>query len=227
MQDPSRDPARWHAQRRRAILRAHPEVKRLYGHAPGTALWVIALAGVQVALTLSVSRPANKVETDPWMVANWGVCIAYGAAVLGFAGLKAFVFGLVAALAAFGPHPMGGRRLAEHLTGRRGQPTNSYYGVLNVFAFDQGYHVEHHDFPNVPWSRLRLLHRMAPEFYESLHTVPSWSLLMARHVLDPRYRVDQYVGMGGAWLEDPVIGGKRLSSRHRAVVQRSRTETDT
>jgi sphingolipid delta-4 desaturase len=301
----------WHTERRKAILRAHPEVKRLYGRDPTTAVWIVALAALQIAATFAVrslswptvlalayfvgvfpahalgvlvheaghnlvlrrtgankllaiianvplgapaaiefraqhalhhrylgdadgsdtqaptrhearvvhgawaklvsftlgrfyfkSRPANRVVVDRWMILNWAACLAYGAIVLAFGGLRSFAFGLVAALAAFGPHTLGARRLSEHLTGRRGQPTNSYYGVLNRVSFDVGYHVEHHDFPNIAWRRLRTLRRIAPEFYEPLFAIRSWTSLMTSYIVDPRYRVDQYIGMGGDWIEE-------------------------
>jgi sphingolipid delta-4 desaturase len=301
----------WHAERRKAILRAHPEVKRLYGHDPTTAIWVVVLAAIQITLTFAAgslswpgvllgayfvgafpahalgmlihetghnlvfrgtgankllaiianaplgapaamefraqhalhhrylgdadgndtqaptrhearivhswlaklvsftlgrfyfkSRPANRVVVDRWMILNWTLCIAYGALVLALGGVKAFTFGLVSGLVAFGPHTLGARRLSEHLTARRDQPTNSYYGALNRVLFDVGYHVEHHDFPNVPWRRLRALHRMAPEYYDSLYAVRSWTGLMFSYVFDHRYRVDQYFGMGGDWIEE-------------------------
>ena len=314
------DPSGWHAERRKNILRTHPEVRTLYGHDPVTAVWVVVVAAVQVAATagsqrlswpvaiaaayfvgaipahalgvliheaghnlvfrsttankvLAIvanvplgapaaiefrgqhslhhrylgdvdgrdtqaptreearrvrswrgklvsftfgrfyfrSRPANHVTTDRWMVANWVVCIAYGGLVLGFFGAKSFVFGMTAGLAAFGPHTFGARRLSEHLTGRLGQPTNSYYGVLNRVSFDVGYHVEHHDFPNIPWRRLRDLRRMAPEFYEPLFAIRSWTRLMVSYVFDARYRVDQYVGMGGDYVES--LARRSTSSR--------------
>ena len=52
------------------------------------------------------------------------------------------------------------------------QSTLSYYGVLNWLSFDVGYHVEHHDFPQVPWTRIRALHRMARQWYAPLVAVP-------------------------------------------------------
>ncbi len=326
----------WHAARRKAILRAHPEVKALYGRDATTALWVLALAALQIGLThwagtlswssalllaylvgafvahalgvlvheashnlvfrsiaanklLAIaanvplgapaaiefraqhalhhrhlgdadgsdtqaptrhearvvrsawaklasftlgrfyfrSRPANHVHVDRWMVLNWAACLAYGALVLASFGVKSFVFGLVAALVAFGPHALGARRIAEHLTARRGQPTNSYYGGLNRLSFDVGYHVEHHDFPNIPWRRLRALRRIAPEAYEPLFTVRSWTRLMVSYVFDPRYRVDQYIGMGGDWLEE-VLDSRRdgVAGRVAGTVATARRAVD-
>ncbi len=301
----------WHAARRKAILKAHPEVKGLYGYDPTTVLWAAGLVALQVGLTAFAqrlswpavlllayvvgafpahaigmliheaghnlvfrktwanklvavlaniplgapaaldfrvqhglhhrhlgdvdgkdtqaptrreaevvhsplvklasftfgrfyfrARPANHVRFDGWKTLNWVLCIVYGGVVLYFFGVKAFMFGMVSGLVGFGPHPLGGRRLSEHLTARRGQPTNSYYGVLNRVIFDAGYHVEHHDFPNIPWQRLRKLHRIAREFYEPLYNTRSWTVLLFSYLFDARYRVNQYTGMGGDWIEE-------------------------
>jgi len=37
-----------------------------------------------------------------------------------------------------------------------------------------GYHNEHHDFCNVPWSRLPALKKLAPEYYDNLAVCDSW-----------------------------------------------------
>ena len=102
----------------------------------------------------------------------------------------------VGALLAFGPHPLGARRLSEHFAALANQPSVSYYGPLNAVSFDVGYHVEHHDFPAIPWPRLRALRRLAHEEYDGLFALPSWTRLLLSHFFDRRYHLDQYVGFG-------------------------------
>jgi sphingolipid delta-4 desaturase len=155
------------------------------------------------------ARPANAVVHDGWYVANIVACVLVDAALVATAGLRPLVYLLVSALVAFGPHVLGARRVAEHLTVRRGQPTNSYYGPLNRVSFDVGYHVEHHDFPAVPWRRMRRLHAMARERYDGLATVPSWARLMARYFFDARLGVGQYTGVSTEFLEEVFMPDAR------------------
>ena len=54
------------------------------------------------------------------------------------------------------------------------QETYSYYGPLNWLTWNVGYHNEHHDFCNIPGSRLPALKKLAPEFYDNLAVCDSW-----------------------------------------------------
>jgi sphingolipid delta-4 desaturase len=58
----------------------------------------------------------------------------------------------------------------------------SYYGPLNWVAFNVGYHNEHHDFPNIPGSRLHLVRKLAPEFYEQIPQYDSWSKVIYDYI---------------------------------------------
>lgn len=107
-------------------------------------------------------------------------------------GWRALVFLGASGIFAFAPHPVGVRRYGEHLTLKEDQPTCSYYGPLNWLSLNVGYHVEHHDLPNVPWNNLRRLKALAPELYDHLAFIPSWSALLwrmatARDEGPPRY----------------------------------------
>lgn len=63
--------------------------------------------------------------------------------------------------------------------------TCSYYGPLNWVTFNVGYHVEHHDFPSIPGSRLHMLSEIAPEFYLNLNYHTSWAYVLWQYITDP------------------------------------------
>jgi hypothetical protein len=156
------------------------------------------------------ARPANRAPRDAWLVANVVLCVATDLVLFATGGIRPLIYLVLSALLAFGPHVIGARRVAEHLTLRRGQPTNSYYGPLNRITFDVGHHVEHHDFPAVAWSRLRRLRATAREHYDGLATVPSWSLLIAAYFFDRRYGVAQYTGVAAEYLEDGPVDARAV-----------------
>lgn len=151
-------------------------------------------------------RPAGKVPLDRWLALNLGAQVIAMAALVAVAGVRPLVYLTVAALAAFGPHPLGARRLSEHLPVLRMQPTYSYYGLLNRLSFNVGYHVEHHDFPAISWRRLPELRAIARDDYEALFWIRSWTLLLLEYLVRSTYRVDHYLGMGPSLEEE--AGGR-------------------
>jgi len=111
-----------------------------------------------------------------------------------FWGIKSLIYLVLGLILGSGLHPLAAHFIAEHYvwTDKKDKngdavETYSYYGPLNYLTFFVGYHNEHHDFPQIPGSRLHNLHKIAPEFYvdikENAHK--SWVGCMIRFVLDP------------------------------------------
>ncbi len=79
-------------------------------------------------------------------------------------------------------HPVAAHFIHEHYTFSPGQETFSYYGPLNKVTFNVGYHNEHHDFMNIPGSRVPKVKEMAPEYYEKLVSHQSWTCVLVEFV---------------------------------------------
>lgn len=94
------------------------------------------------------------VPTGKEEVINFIAVIGFDIAVLYFWGWRSLLYLLLSAPLGGGLHPLAGHLIAEHYMFRRGQETYSYYGPLNCIAYNVGYHNEHHDFPQIPQTRL-------------------------------------------------------------------------
>jgi len=125
-------------------------------------------------------KAMNKME-----LINAAVIIISDLAVFHFCGLAGLSYIFASLVMGLGLHPMSGHFIAEHYVYKEGQETYSYYGPLNLFAWNVGYHNEHHDFPRVPGWRLPDVKRIAPEFYDNLATYDSWTGVLYRFVMDP------------------------------------------
>lgn len=175
-------------------------------------------------------RPAAAVPFDALRIANW--MTSFGA--IGCVGLlwgaQPALYLLCSSLLAFGPHTFGARRLSEHFPVQQGQPTNSYYGPLNWVSYNVGYHVEHHDFPNIPWTRVKRLKQLAREEYDDLFAFDSWTRLIVDYFRDTRYRVRHYIGLGEPVGASAVLSGRlggelRGDALDSALAERDRPES--
>jgi sphingolipid delta-4 desaturase len=75
--DDEKPEAVWHRERARGILRAHPEVKKLFGNSPATALCCLACSGAQVALAAtSAHLPIWAIIAVAWVAGSMiNVCL--------------------------------------------------------------------------------------------------------------------------------------------------------
>lgn len=154
----------------------------------GKALWLFFFPLLQVLRLRRIK--ATVPMRGWWTVANTLCVIAFDIAVLVVLGPAALLYLFASFWFSIGGlHPLTARLVQEHFTFDTArapvQETFDYYGPLNYLALNAGYHNEHHDFPDVPWSRLPLLRAGAPEFYSELEAHRSWSRLMWRFITDP------------------------------------------
>jgi sphingolipid delta-4 desaturase len=86
------------------------------------------------------------------------------------------------------PYCLGWVLGISHFHGtKRYQPSASNYGrLINVITFNAGLHVEHHDLMGIPWFRLWKLREIAPEYYEDLDQIKSYTWLGLHFVFGGR-----------------------------------------
>lgn len=149
------------------------------------------LAWLSVQIVAYAARPLvcsrHPLPLTPLLCGNILSQIAFDCALVWTCGARALAYLLLSVLLAGGLHPCAGHFLSEHyLFSESGtQDTFSYYGPLNRITWNVGYHVEHHDFPNIPGSRLPAVHAIAPEWYRGLASRVSWVACLWDFVTNP------------------------------------------
>lgn len=140
-----------------------------------------------------------------WHLFNLVLQVIFDCILVKVAGGRALVYLIMSSFFAGSLHPCAGHFIAEHyLWDGLEQETYSYYGPLNVLAYNVGliadfpllrqfltwfcsqvgYHNEHHDFPSIPWTRLPALRALAPEFYDTIPSHPSWPMVIINFIRD-------------------------------------------
>ncbi|KAK4057485.1 sphingolipid delta-4 desaturase [Microbotryomycetes sp. JL221] len=120
-----------------------------------------------------------------WIALNWFVQLSFDALIVKYMGWTSMLYLLLSSHLAGSLHPLAGHFIAEHyLFDELDQETWSYYGPLNIFAYNVGYHNEHHDFPSVAWTKLPELRRIASDFYDPLPQHTSWPGVTYRFIFD-------------------------------------------
>jgi len=71
-----------------------------------------------------------------------------------------------------------------HSTPSSCQPTMSTYSLLSsISSLWLSHHVEHHDFPNVPWNNLKKITAIAPEYYNHLESSNGFTTTIYQWIL--------------------------------------------
>jgi sphingolipid delta-4 desaturase len=150
------------------------------------ALWLFGFPAVQLA---RLSRLKGTVPImGKWTYINIAVILAFDLFMLWAFGPNALLYLFLSFwFSVGGLHPLSARWLQEHFAFAPDQGTFDYYGPLNTCALNIGYHNEHHDFHEIPWSRLPQLKAMAPEYYDTLRCHRSWTALLVTFIFDPTY----------------------------------------
>eukprot|EP00042_Codosiga_hollandica_P016287 m.40972 g.40972 ORF g.40972 m.40972 type:complete len:348 (-) comp46092_c0_seq2:167-1210(-) len=150
----------------------------------------------------------NPLPVSPLEAFNVVYILSLDAAIFWFFGPKMLFYLAGGTILSMGLHPMAGHVIAEHYlwagvpNDKSPNPDNylfhrtpkqsaqsfetfSYFGPLNLFAWNVGYHVAHHDFPSIPGSLLPEVHKIAPEWYDDLPAHPSWTGCMIEFIMNP------------------------------------------
>lgn len=145
------------------------------------------------------------------MVINWVACIGFGLFVLTHS-QPAFLYMILGTVLSQSMHPANARQVQRHINvykdkeyvpqgdetpiHQRKLNTFSYYGIQNLFTLNVGYHVEHHDFANIAWTRLPMLKKIAGEKWypeNSAYHTRGVSEIIA-FILNPRISLADYAG---------------------------------
>jgi len=153
----------------------------LFNYRPLRILWLIihpAIHGI---------RPFAKMPTALWTleIVNTICQLSFDYIIYMLFGGKSLAYLVFGTLMALGLHPTAGHFISEHYLFNHGQATYSYYGSMNYIMYNLGYHVEHHDFPYIPYSRLPEVRRIASEFYDDLPYHTSWCRVLWDFISKP------------------------------------------
>eukprot|EP00298_Acanthocystis_sp_HF-20_P005199 c15447_g2_i1.p1 GENE.c15447_g2_i1~~c15447_g2_i1.p1 ORF type:complete len:350 (+),score=106.41 c15447_g2_i1:31-1080(+) len=127
----------------------------------------------------------RKQIISTWHILNIITQLTFNTLLVYFFGWGPIIYFIISDFLAGSLHPCGGHFIAEHFVFVGDYETYSYYGWLNNLCFNVGYHNEHHDFPNIAWTKLPALRKLAPEFYDNLPQHKSWMLVIWKFVTDP------------------------------------------
>ncbi|GES76959.1 sphingolipid delta(4)-desaturase DES1-like [Rhizophagus clarus] len=113
-------------------------------------------------------------------------------------------------------HPAAAHFIQEHYTFDDGQETYSYYGILNKFLMNIGYHNEHHDFTRIPWTKLPEVRQIASEYYDHLAYHTSWLMVHWNFVTQRQFGPQSRVKRS---IQDHRKGRKMLGVLKKSLIE--------
>lgn len=123
------------------------------------ALWIFFFG------LISSFRPVlfyDKPKMTREQLANILFIAASDLLIYKFMGPSAIAYLFICAFLSYGPHPTAFHNFTEHYEYVSKMETYDYTGPMNFFGLNIGYHIEHHDFPSVPWYNLPKVRVTAP-----------------------------------------------------------------
>lgn len=149
----------------------------------------------------------NPKSPTKWEFINYGATITFNACVVSAFGWGGLAYLAGGTLLGMGLHPAAGHFISEHYVMNQGQETYSYYGPLNWFTFQVGYHNEHHDFPFITGKNLAKVRAIAPEFYDNIPHYHSWVKVIFDFIMDEQ--ISPYSRVKRVTLEEKEISDIR------------------
>ncbi|RIB01649.1 fatty acid desaturase-domain-containing protein [Gigaspora rosea] len=135
-------------------------------------LWVIFYPIIHFIRIIAMLK-----SPQPWEYINFFFTSLTNVLIYRYCGYRGLLYLFMSVWFGFSIHPVAARFIQEHYTFDDGQETYSYYGSLNKIFMNIGYHNEHHDFSQIPWTRLPEVRNIASEYYDNLAYHTSWVMV--------------------------------------------------
>ncbi|CAN8072904.1 unnamed protein product [Agarophyton chilense] len=173
------------------------EVSLVGNHPLRKAIWLT----FNMILLPARSMCRLPVTVDTYLILNWLSCFLVAFSILLYS-RTSFLYVVLSVLNSQGLHPANARQVQRHvfngserMRSKEHMPTTySYYGTLNYLMLNVGYHVEHHDFPRIPWTKLPELRRVVgEEWYPAEHAYNSRGLTnIFNFVMNPNISLSDF-----------------------------------
>lgn len=125
-------------------------------------------------------------KPNRWELINVIVILITDCLLVYYLGWGAICYLLLSTFFGYSLHPVAGHFIHEHFIFEENQETNSYYGILNLFCFNVGYHNEHHDFMNIPGRFLPQYYQITESYYKDLKASKSWTIMLFQFILSKK-----------------------------------------